>query len=115
MVETNEVFRARILLIKHRVAYVNYRIESGEFGTPFPTDREELQRINLKRNNLVGHSTLQILSLDLEDLTEALHSAMEDANSCKWGLGDAEADRFYELWLHFREQLPADYVPKWLR
>ena len=49
---------------------------------------------------------------DLEDLTNALHGAMQDANSRKWGLSEEQANELYELWLHFREQLPSDWVPK---
>ena len=112
MEDTLEVLKARILLIQYHRAYVRYRIDSGEFGDPFSVERQEIQNINGKRNNLIGYFTLQVLDFDLEDLTNALHGAMQDANSRKWGLSEEQANELYELWLHFREQLPSDWVPK---
>ena len=76
---------------------MKYRIESGEFGEPFPINREEIQNINLKRNNLIGYGTLQVLDMSLEELTESLFYAMKDANAGKWGLGESEANEFYDL------------------
>jgi len=104
MKESFELYKAQVLLIKHKRAYVKHRLESGEFGDPFPINRDEIQKINLTRNNLIGYGAIQVLDMSIEELTESLFYAMKDANAGKWSLGESEASEFYDLWVHFYDQ-----------
>lgn len=113
--EEFEVMKARLLLIKHSMAVVETRIQTGEFGNPETEVREERWKVSGARNNLLAPRVLAVMRSTFSELYEALDCAGTDAVDGKFGLTKQDADEFHELWMWFRERMPEGYVVSWLR
>lgn len=73
--EEFEVMKARLLLIKHGMAAVETRIQTGEFGNPDTEVREERWKVSGARNNLLAPRVLAVMRSTFSELYEALDCA----------------------------------------
>ncbi|WP_353613302.1 hypothetical protein [Mangrovibacter phragmitis] len=117
---SNQAKLAQIALIKHQKAYMDWRTDNGDFGDPCPGTKEARLELIWKRQNQLGYETLNVLEYSFEQLYDAVDSALSDALACrdngvrKWAAASDIAE-LSALWQWFRERLPADYVPEYLR
>ena len=54
---SNEAKLAQIALIKHHKAYLDWRVERGDFGYSLPETKEARLELLWKRQNILGHET----------------------------------------------------------
>ncbi|GEM_PF-3498208 len=112
---SNEAKLAQICLIKHHKAYLDWRIERGDFGDPLPETRETELELLWKRQNILGHETLAVLEYNFEQLYDAVGNALSaaiaarDGVACEWAsVSNVQELNTLREW--FRERLPDDYV-----
>ncbi|HHE8224923.1 hypothetical protein [Enterobacter hormaechei] len=113
---SKEAKLAQIALIKHHKAYLDWRIERGDFGDSLPDTKEARLELLWKRQNILGHETLAVLEYNFEQLYDAVDSALSDAIAARdevakeWA-AISDVSELNTLWEWFRERLPDDYVP----